>query len=319
MSYLKVLLLSTIVLISSTSDAESLRKSRIPYHLVSSQADSSLAANCSAYEFTFEGVTEESYTILYSIDGEEGQAKISRDGHLIVNASPGPHIFQFFTWHYSEVFTDSLTILSQNRDVWSIYMASSSFDIEVSKPVIYLYPQVPTDVKVSLDIFGKNPFYYPKYINGWEATAMPNGDLKMNNEVYNYLFWEASAKVDPITHKDGFFVSKSNVVPFLEKHLTTAGLTSKEQADFITYWAPRLAQHDQSFVHFIFNEACDEFASLSITPKPDHIYRIYILWQPTENTFDAPEQIIQPMNREGFSVLEWGGIELPAVTNNEVQ
>jgi hypothetical protein len=314
---MKILLASAIVLISSTSLAKGLLELQMPYTRVSSVLDEKLAPNCSAYEFIFNGVTQESYTILYSIDGEEGQAEVSKDGRLIVNASPGRHIFQFFTWHYSEVYTDSLTILAQYRDVWEIEMYQSQFPVDVSKPVIYLYPEEATEVKVNVDIFGQDPFYYPNYANGWEFTALPNGDLKMNDQVYNYLFWEAASMVDPIAHKDGFFVSKNDVVPFLEKHLTTAGLTSKEQADFITYWAPRLAQHDQSFVHFIFNEACDDFASLSITPKPDHIYRIYMLWQPTQTKFDALEQIIQPMNREGFSVLEWGGMELPAITNTE--
>jgi hypothetical protein len=314
---MKTLLISLVILLSSNSFAESQIKSRIAYTRISTDVDSTLAANCSAFEFIFDGITKESYTLLYSIDGEDGQADLTKDGRLIVNASPGNHIFQFFTWHYNEVFTDSITISGQHRDVWQINMYHALYDVEVGKPVIYLYPQERTSVKVSIDIYGQNSFHYPTYENGWEFSALPNGDLEMNDQMYNYLFWEASAKVEPIDHKSGFIVEKNNIVSFLEKQLSIAGLTSKEQADFITYWAPQLAQHDQSFVHFIFNDDCDEFAKLSITPKPDNLYRIYMLWQPITAVFDAPEQIIHPMNRAGFTVLEWGGMELPALTVNQ--
>jgi hypothetical protein len=87
-------------------------------------------------------------------------------------------------------------------------------------------------------------------------------------------------------------------------------LTAKEQADFITYWGPRLAAHDKTFVHFEFNEACNRYAELDISPKPDNLYRIYIGWKAIYTEMEPTPQIIKPIDRNGFTVLEWGGYQV---------
>ena len=61
-----------------------------------------------------------------------------------------------------------------------------------------------------------------------------------------------SNSVDINGVESGFFVGSDQVVSFLEKKLTDAGLSSKEQADFITFWGPKLAQNELNFVHFIY-------------------------------------------------------------------
>lgn len=54
--------------------------------------------------------------------------------------------------------------------------------------------------------------------------------------------------------KSRFNVTKEEVTPFLEGKLSLAGLNSKEQADFITCWGPRLATKEINFLRFKFNE-----------------------------------------------------------------
>ena len=184
--------------------------------------------------------------------------------------------------------------------------------IEVTeKPVIYLYPEKPTDVHIEMDIHGEDAFYYPAYTDSWNLTAAPNGDLTFGDDVYNYLFWEATNRtiLSPKQTASGFFIDGENVVSFLEEKLTLAGLNSKEQADFITYWGPRLAQNQLNFIHFEFNESCNEYADINITPKPDNIYRIYMIWGAVTEEFRVNEQEIEQFDRDGFSVLEWGGKE----------
>lgn len=290
-----------------------------PFTLTSSEVDSTLPISESVYEFKFVGIADSNFTIIYSVDGIDAQAKITPNSRLLICVKPGKHVFQFYTWHYREIFIDSLPIESQHRDIYEVKMSYAYSVRKVAKPVIYLYPEEPTEVKVSLAIFGENPFYYPAYDNAWEGTAMPNGDFHIADKVYNYLFWEEDDSGISLLHREGFIVPKNGVVQFLEKHLTTAGFNSKEQADFITFWGPQLMQNEHSFIQFVFNEACNEYAELNISPTPDNIYRIYMLWHPSDILFEVSEQIIEPMNREGFTVLEWGGIEVSTIITNEVQ
>ncbi|MFT5778213.1 MAG: hypothetical protein ACI837_001169 [Crocinitomicaceae bacterium] len=292
------------------------------YSRISSEVDPNLRDDESIYEFEFLGISDPTYTILYSVDGVNNEVKLSHGNRLTICVKPGKHIFQFFTWHFLEVFTDSLLIEGQHRDIYTVQLTAQMAEIqiqerEMKKPVIYLYPTEQTEVDLSVEIHGTNSFFYPAYQDGWKCTAFPNGDLQIDNKIYNYLFWEASMPKIELSYEEGFIVSKDEVVQFLEKQLTRAGLTPKEQADFITFWGPQLAQHDQTFVHFLFNENCDKFAELNISPKPDHVYRISMLWQPTEISFEVEEQVMEVINRDGFTVLEWGGMELSPITKNE--
>jgi len=98
--------------------------------------------------------------------------------------------------------------------------------------------------------------------------------------------------------------------------LTLAGLNSREQADFITYWGPRLLQNEFNYIRFEFNDACNQFAELNITPKPNQVYRIYITWRKSTGNETKIAQKIIPLKRSGFTVLEWGGIEIKETTGH---
>ena len=113
---------------------------------------------------------------------------------------------------------------------------------EDEKPVLYFYPKETTEIEVKLDYQGEFTFTYPEYNNGWNMIAHPDGTLvdPKTNRSYNYLFWEGQLKRESID--EGFVVKGSEVVPFLEEKLSTLGLNSKEQADFITYWGTSTAK-----------------------------------------------------------------------------
>ena len=84
------------------------------------------------------------------------------------------------------------------------------------KPVIYLYPEEETDVKVKLDYKGDLTCTYPKYENGWEVTALPDGTLKDKDGMeYNYLYWEGQLTADWDRSK-GFCVKGEDTERFLE-------------------------------------------------------------------------------------------------------
>ena len=162
---------------------------------------------------------------------------------------------------------------------------------------------------------GEFSFTYPKYEDQWNCTAFPSGEVQIEGKSYNYLFWEAEQYVDEekLREFQSARIAKDDLVPFLERSLDQFGFTSKEKADFITFWAPMMIRYEATEVRFILNEACDQFAELEISPKPENVLRFYMIWHPTDaNAIDSEETLAIPEYiRNGFTVLEWGGMEIP--------
>lgn len=288
--------------------------------LEETKLEASLDITEAKFVFTFRNVLlqEKSKVLSYSIDGVSYKATLNEGSVLEVMTTPGNHEFQFYySGDYYEVYTGVLQIEPQHVSYYGIYLEESYEQIMTEKPVIYLYPEKDTTVSVKLKASGELTFTYPAYENGWEFKASPNGDLSFGDDTYNYLFWESSKRyaLHSNAYASGYYVKGENATSFLKEKLDEAGLTSKEQTDFITYWAPRLAQNELNFVRFEFNETCDRFAELDITPKPDNLYRIYMLWHPTNLSYSISPQEIQKVNRDGFTVIEWGGQELPGFIN----
>ncbi|NVK65801.1 MAG: hypothetical protein HWE22_14500 [Flavobacteriales bacterium] len=311
MKFLLTLTVLTLSL-SAFSKEEELRNLYREVQLKSDSIDSSIQENQAKYTFEFPGLDGTTDRMIYSIDGKDGKLKINMNTVEIVT-TPGKHIFQFFyTENYTEAYSDSLEIQAQHHATYAVYMTRTDLRIEVDKPVIYLYPEKKIDVSVELDIKGDPSFFYPAYENGWTFQAAPSGELTFGENTYNYLFWEAQQyrSFTSAELTSGFNVKGKDVVSFLEEKLDLAGLNSKEKADFITYWGPRLAANKLNFLRFEFNETCNRYADLNIVPKPATVYRIYITWMPIEQELNVQEQAIESFKRIGFSVLEWGGSEI---------
>ena len=64
-----------------------------------------------------------------------------------------------------------------------------------------------------------------------------------------------------------------------------------------------------NFIHFAGAEL-DEIAKLTITPEPDSILRINMIFSPLNKRIEVTPQEITPFEREGFTVVEWGGVEI---------
>lgn len=88
-----------------------------------------------------------------------------------------------------------------------------------AKPVIYLYPERPTDVSVTLGYPKEELTYtYPAYEDGWQVRAEPDGTLTnlKDGSTHYYLFWEGDKKVD-WNLSEGFVVKGSGLKPFCAK------------------------------------------------------------------------------------------------------
>lgn len=300
------------VLISFGSFGFELKLELPEVYLESSELDSTLENNQAILEFNFSnfGLSEE-VVISYQIDSLFGTFNLNSGKHLELITTPGMHHIQFFaSQFYNEIYTD-LAATPKTRDHYLITFRSAEMLQMAEKPVIYLYPKEATKVHVEVKPNADFSFTYPKYQNGWDFTAQPDGTLEFDALTYKYLFWEAPVEYVSTSNEygRGVNVSGADAVKFLEEKLTEAGLNSQEKADFITFWGPRLAQNKHNLVYFLFNERCDQFAQLKVTPEPENIYRIYMIWSPTTAEHPSTPMTMTPMDRTGFTVVEWGGIE----------
>ena len=177
------------------------------------------------------------------------------------------------------------------------------------KPVIYLYPEEETDVHVELELTESELYTtYPKYNNGWDVTAYPDGSLlnKVDGTHHKYLFWDSSNCRTRYDFSNGFCVAGSDTESFLKEKLTYMGLTEEEMNEFIVYWLPLMEHNKYNLITFQ-GEAYTNSAKLDITPKPDSILQIFMVYVPLEEAVDIEPQQLETFDRKGFTVVEWGG------------
>ena len=185
----------------------------------------------------------------------------------------------------------------------------------VKKPNIYLYPTTKQEVTVRLTYAGTITASYPLFnpqIGGWRVTAFPDGKIinQADQQEYSYLFWEGKSEQIKYDLTQGYVVAGKDTMKFLQETLAQEmGLTPKEYNEFIVYWLPKMHDNKYNLVTFAGKEYTDN-AKLEITPQPDSILRVFMVFKPLDEkiTIKAPE--IKPFMRKGFTVVEWGGTEL---------
>ncbi|MBR3204526.1 hypothetical protein IKF81_02485 [Candidatus Saccharibacteria bacterium] len=57
----------------------------------------------------------------------------------------------------------------------------------------------------------------------------------------------------------------------------------------------------------------NSYMPLEITPAPDSVVRIGMVFKPLEETIEVKEQSLETPIRSGFTVVEWGGTELAEI------
>lgn len=301
-------------------------KTPLDYVITKNEVDNSLSKTEALFVFTFK-IDPEGTLVQQVIKG--GCNGITKDinpdskGKNSLKVTPGKYFFQFFlTSDYFEVQTDSITIEPGHRIEITVNFQSSTLPVISFKPVIYVYPKESTSIHIQLDLKGEFLFTYPAYNSGWNFTADPNGTIHMNNKEYKYLFWDGTTNINAANVKwdEGFIVDRENLLSFLEEKLTQMGLTNSEQQDYITFWYPLMSKNESNYIHFLFNEEYDNYAHLTVTPKPDRIFRVYMMWGNAENMGNAklnPQSILS-FEREGFTLVEWGGAQLPEIPTIEL-
>lgn len=177
------------------------------------------------------------------------------------------------------------------------------------KPVIYLYTTHDEKVNVSLSAVTIDQSIPQYNTDGWNVLAHPTGQLQnlADGQTYPYLYWEGRSAAPIVDRSKGFVVADKDIESFLMDALTKQGLKKSEAQDFIDYWAPRM--HGQPYVYVYFMPQVDynKLVPMNITPKPDTLIRVYMLFKQLQQPLSVtPEQFYAP-KRVGFTAVEWGG------------
>ncbi|MBF0443929.1 MAG: hypothetical protein HQK54_18620, partial [Oligoflexales bacterium] len=185
----------------------------------------------------------------------------------------------------------------------------------IGKPVIYFYPKKEkTKVSVRLDFKGELVTTYPKFdekTGGWDIIANPDGKITSaaDNQEYSYIFWNGTSSVFQPEFKEGFVVKGKDTRKFLQKVLAEQGMKPAEYNEMIVYWLPYMEHHSYNLIHFA-GESYTEVAKMKITPAPDSLLRVFMVFKEIKAPIEIKQQKFAPFMRKGFSVVEWGGSEI---------
>lgn len=187
--------------------------------------------------------------------------------------------------------------------------------IVMRKPVVYLYPQSVQSVKVELHVDGQLTTTYPRLgkDHAWTVKAGPTGELfdPQTEKRYPYLFWEAKRSSSfTIDTAQAFCVSHQGAERFLEDAADKFALNEKERTDFVTYWLPALENNKFSLVQFLSAAEYDRYATMTVTPKPDCVNRLFMIFQGVNSLVKTGSPALAQLDRKGFTVVEWGGSNL---------
>ena len=211
------------------------------------------------------------------------------------------------------------------------------------------------------------PLAAPKELEGggqrveWAVSARPDGTLVEKGSMLelSYLFWEAVANASappspPLQAADARADSDSDseyfdpaypvldcdtptavLLPFaellsyLDATLKRLSLDTVARNDFITYWLPELSKEPFVALRFLPQPAYERTASLEVTPKPDVVTRVFMLFRGV-SAEDADHSMwsaararvgevdwakvvgVEPGagDESRFRVLEWGAMEV---------
>jgi len=179
-----------------------------------------------------------------------------------------------------------------------------NFPPGVRKPAVYLYPTKTSEIEVKIDVNGFITKAEPNYLTGWKVTAGPNGLI---DSKFDYLFYETQLNKLELP-KEGWIVKYSNLENWFDQNLPKVGLNKKESIQFKEYWLKELEESNYYEIKILEKSFLDENMNLIITPEPDTLIRLNFYFKPHSEKIELNEPTIETPKRNGFTVVEWGGI-----------
>lgn len=199
------------------------------------------------------------------------------------------------------------------------------------KPVLYLYADQPLEARVGfvnpeMETSYEDP---PRQKDGcWHVIVHPDGHLKLpDGSTKEELYWEVQRASYVVDDKKCFPIKGECFDASIRTLLVTSGLSKVELDFFVDYWNGSFRKGRCYKIQFI-NDVYSEDYPLDIRPRPDGLYRLFMIFQRISfsSYFDLlhdawPNRTVFPWLRpeSGFIAVEWGGAEVESfVYDNEM-
>lgn len=181
----------------------------------------------------------------------------------------------------------------------------------IDKPMIYIYPTNDIDLKIKLINDDKLTHTYPKYVNEWNVHVTKDSTIFDYKTKRNYyaLYWEGIDNTS-IDMNEGSVVKGEQTATFLENKLSYLGLNDKEINEFVVYWLNKMENNNYNFIRFRTLKEINEYMPLEFSQKPDTLIRVIMDFKPLNEKINVKEQILEKVERKGFTIVEWGGREI---------
>lgn len=179
------------------------------------------------------------------------------------------------------------------------------------KPILYFYPEEDTIINAKVELNGHFTCTYPEHgADGWQNyLAKPDGTLfSQDGRAYYALYWEGEINAS-LDFTQGFCVEGSRTADFLASVLPRLGLNEHVANEFVIYWLPQMQGNAYNLISFQ-TEAYTDNAKLILSPEPDTLIRVFMAWKAVDTPIEIEPQTIVTPERNGFTVVEWGGCKV---------
>ncbi|VDB95549.1 unnamed protein product [Peniophora sp. CBMAI 1063] len=189
----------------------------------------------------------------------------------------------------------------------------------------------------------------------WAVRADSNGMLydKATESEVSYLYWEARTNLPPpltpptspsltpsavafdpsraeVSASDSVLLPVDKIPGYLDRVLAALSLHTEARTSFITYWLPSMLKHAHVALRFVPQSDYEHAARLTVTPAPDIVTRVFMLFRGVEEgemanwtaAVDRADEDVEfwkgvvgvdvalAQDASLFRVLEWGGMEV---------
>lgn len=184
-----------------------------------------------------------------------------------------------------------------------------SNQVGVYKPNIYFY--APESLEIDVEFLEEHLLTetIPEYAYGWGTIVCGDGKIICQDETYDFLFYESLADVELFEKETGWIIYADTRREQLLEVLALYEFNEKETADFMEFWMEKLEAGVDYVMYPQDTECVDRQMPIVIIPEPTEITRIWFGFEKYVDQEIATPQV-EPIVREGFTVVEWGGFFL---------
>lgn len=186
-----------------------------------------------------------------------------------------------------------------------------------SVPAIWLYPEVECDVDVSLTFHGGGFLIVstPPYQDKWRIHVDPSIPFARYKERYGFQSYFEFLDYDgiregPYQFSQGWCVPQNEFMSWLQENLLKLGFTDNEIGSVVYYYGRMLMDNKYPGKYLYIwpqnSQIVDKSVSLTISPTPDSVYRIWFYLQFSDTPKQPEIPNLDLVVRKGFTVTEVG-------------